>query len=114
MKQLTEEDVEFEIICEPEMEPLEGNLCAHDGDEKCYRWTREQLEQGNIWAWCMVTVIARWNDLEGIANLGACNYKSQTDFKQPGGSYDDMKAEALRDLQAQVDRLSRAICGKDA
>ena len=45
----------------------------------------EQVSDGD-WAWCDVTVIARFSDLTGTAYLGQCSYKDEADFKSDGYS----------------------------
>ena len=102
---LRPDEVVFRLDVAPEDEPLDGNLCAHEEDHECSEWTRKQLEQGNVWAWCRVTVTASWRGLVGRDSLGCCNYKSQEDFMQEGGYYQDMRYEALADLQAQIDAV---------
>jgi hypothetical protein len=74
--------------------PLKDNLCAHEGDDECYQWVRDQLAQGNVWAWCVAKVTALLDDGRyGTDHLGGCSYKDEEDFKT-GGYYDDMKDEA--------------------
>jgi hypothetical protein len=112
IRELTEADVDFVLECEPEDVPIEGNAMASgddDVDAEAEQWVRDQLESGNEWAWCHVIVRARWNGLEGVDNLGCCSYKSEADFRQPGGYYDDMRAEALADLNAQLEDLDAKL-----
>jgi ribosomal protein L37AE/L43A len=94
----TMEDCEFEIVCEPEGMQPEGNASAIDEetDKQVLQEIYDQLESGNQWAWCSVHVICKWTDEDGQEYkgddyLGGCSYKSEADFKQPGGYYDDMK-----------------------
>ncbi len=112
-KKLTADEVTFTLHCEPEDIPVEGNAMASGDDavdKEAEQWVNDQLANGNEWAWCHVILIAEWEGLEGRDTLGACSYKSREDFMQPGGYFDDMKAQAFADLQAQVDRLGKAIC----
>lgn len=117
-RKLTEADVTFTIECEHEEEPIEGNASAIDPetDAETCKWIRDQLDRGNEWAWCSVKVTAKLKtastlvELEGADYLGCCSYKSEEDFRQPGGYFDDMKHEALADLQRQIDELAPLIC----
>ncbi len=104
MKTLMENDVEIRVECLPEYMPIKGNASAidEDTDRETENEIQRQLEDGNVWAWCCVKVSAHWHGLEGADCLGGCFYKSQADFCAPGGYYDDMKARALEDLNAQV------------
>jgi hypothetical protein len=100
---LTEKRVEFSLEVQPEDMPLEGNLCAiddeHDRAEE--ERVRQELRDGNVWAWCQVRVVARWGDWEGSAGLGGCSYASGEDFKA-GPCYEDLKTEALEDLEREI------------
>lgn len=103
VKALIEDQVEFEIICEPEEIEIHGNASAidDDTDRETEEWITDQLNSGNEWAWCCVHVIARWKDFEGHDHLGCCSYESEEDFKA-GGYWEDMKARALDDLNATI------------
>lgn len=103
LRELTETEVEFILECEPESAPIEGNASAIDDetDRETAAWIRDQLDAGNEWAWCAVTVTARWKGFTGCDHLGCCSYRSRKDFEQ-GGYYEDMKAQALADLNDQV------------
>lgn len=125
-RKLKPEDVTFEVFCEPEDQPIEGNAMASGDDrfdEECYQWIRNEIDRGNEWAWCMVTVTASITmtvkrkgrvdevvKLEGRDHLGGCSYKSKADFCQPDCYYDDMKAKALADLQAKLDAMATLVC----
>ena len=56
-----------------------------------------------LWGWCDIEVIAKIGNLEASAYLSACSYKSEEDFRQEGGDFNDLKDEAL-------DYLERNIC----
>jgi hypothetical protein len=85
---------------EPEHIPYKGNCSAVDPetDRKAEEWIRRQLARGNLWAWCCVKVTASLGDQEGVDYLGGCSYKNVDQFIQPGGYWDDMKREALRNM----------------
>ena len=109
------ESVTYTLSVEPEYIPLEGNVLASGDDAEdtaAENAVRNELEAGNEWAWCVVTVTASHPGLPfvGRDTLGACSYASEDDFTQPGGYYDDMKAEALRDLLSQVEDVRTALC----
>jgi hypothetical protein len=99
------EQVVYSLLMEPEQDI---DLRGHFDNAEDVRWVREQLANGNQWAWCITRVEARWNDghrtFKGESNwLGGCSYRSEADFKQPGGYYDDMKKEAYDDLVSKVE-----------
>jgi hypothetical protein len=104
VRKLTEAEVEFRLECLPEDASIKGNCSAisPEEDSKAEKWIEDQLESGNEWAWCTIRVSAHWNEFEGDDYLGCCSYRSEADFKQPGGYYDDMKAEALAELNRKV------------
>jgi len=111
-RELTEKDVVFSVEAEPEHIPIEGNAMASGddaADQECYDWIHAELDRGNEWAWCSVKVTAAFGNFEGTAYLGACSYKSEADFREPGGYFDDLKTEALDDLNQQWrDALDKA------
>jgi hypothetical protein len=83
-----------------------------DFDEETAAWVRNELEDGNTWAWCRVTVTAmhldqsndyNWVEYEGKDYLGGCSYRSKEDFMAPGGYYDDMKKAAYNDLVRNIE-----------
>ena len=109
-------EVEFEVICEAEEIPVKGNVSASGNDEIDARIEHdviEDLESGNDWAWCCVTVWAYWKDFSGRDNLGGCSYASKKDFMKPGGYYDDMKKQAyddlIREIQSRADEIETLV-----
>jgi hypothetical protein len=61
-----------------------------------------RLQQDEIWAWAAVTVIVTWGPFQGTAHLGCCSYADENDFRQPGGYFDDLVAEALEELNKSI------------
>jgi hypothetical protein len=112
-KTLTAEDVEFTIEAEPEDIPVRGNAMM-SGDDDFDRKVEDEiiadLEDGNEWAWCSVKVAAKWKRWEGRAYLGCCSYKNEKDFCQPGGYFEQMKEEALEDLNRQIADIRATLC----
>lgn len=99
------EDVDFELECEAEVDGPEGNFASGDDEEDAAHVARmrQELENGNLWAWCYVKVTATWTDKDHVEHTGydsmsGCNYWSRANFVQPGGTYDDMKQVAYDDL----------------
>ena len=76
------------------------------GTWSLYAWLRSSRVPhafaGNAWAWCVVVVVCRWHDFEGTAVLGGCSYESEDAFRRPGGYFEDLQAEALADLNRNV------------
>jgi hypothetical protein len=107
VRELTADEVDFSIELRPEHTQVEGNCSAIDEetDEQTKTWIYEQLEGGNDWAWCCVRVVARWEGFEGDDFLGCCSYLSEGDFKV-GGYYEDMKQQALDDLNRTISEVS--------
>jgi len=118
MKKLTEENVKFSVECHPEDVTVRGNCSSIDPvtDAEAEKWILDQLESGNQWAWCAVRVTAtllyrdgRKSNITGENWIGCCSYFGASDFCKPGGYWDDMKLEALADLQSKVDQLEGVI-----
>lgn len=103
IRELQADEVVFLVNCEEEHLPIKGNASAIDEetDAANEKWIIDQLNAGNEWAWCCVKVTATWRGFEGADYLGGCSYLSYEDFLK-NGAYEDMKAEALHDLNAQI------------
>jgi hypothetical protein len=52
-----------------------------------------------------VKITAKWEGFEGHDYLGCCSYLSEEDFKN-GGYWEDMKQQALDDLNRTVAEVS--------
>jgi hypothetical protein len=83
------------------IEPETISPREHFDDPEDVQWVIDQLERGNEWAWCDATVTAEYDDLTGRATLGACSYKSESDFRNH--CMPDMASEALDDLWRQLE-----------
>ena len=103
-------EVTYTVECSPDNLPLKGNVMA-SGDDKvdaeAETEVAAQLAAGNLWAWCHVVVRAEvtaagGSRFVGFDSLGACSYKSESDFREPGGYFDDMKRAALDDLKTKL------------
>ena len=106
------QEVEYELIAEQDEIPVRGNALA-SGDETLDRQVEDdilaRLDNGDIWAWASVKVTATWRGFEGHDYLGGCSYEDEDDFVKRSGFYEDMKGEALRDLEAAIHAASEAI-----
>lgn len=110
---IPENEIHWTLTCNPEHVQIKGNASAIDDetDSKIETWIKNQLRRGNTWAWCSVTLEASWRGLVVGDSLGCCSYKSEADFKAPGGYYDDMRAECLRQLNDAADDIVLALTG---
>jgi hypothetical protein len=110
VRDLTADEVEFVLECRPEYAAIEGNASAIDDETDAASgvWIRDQLCNGNQWAWCSVCVIARWHSFQGMDTLGCCSYESEEAFKN-GGYYEDVKAQALADLNEQIAAAAKEL-----
>lgn len=97
----------FELRVEPDDTPYVGNCSAWDPetDRKAEQWIRDELESGNVWAWCQVEVVCTFEGFSGEDHLCGCSYESEESFREDGGYFDDMKVEAFYVL---ADRLESA------
>jgi len=116
----TKTKITYEIIAEPEWEPIEGNAIASGDyayDRKVANKIRGDLESGNVWAWCAVTVRASLPGCPVIGEdyLGCCSYRDEADFRQPGGYYEDMcaiaKQRLIENLRHSLDSTIEALIG---
>jgi hypothetical protein len=102
------DEIKYEIIAEPDDAPFEGNCSAIDdgSDRETEDWIRDQLECGNLWAWCVLKIRATI-EIEGTEYtaesdpIGGCSYESEKAFATAGedeGEYSIMQAEARESL----------------
>jgi len=113
--QFDDSKVTYELDVRQEVCPVRGNaMCS--GDESFDREVEdgiiERLNNGDIWAWASVHVIARYEgvpDVHGDDYLGCCSYADEADFTRPGDYYDDMKCVAREDLKAKLEKALRAL-----
>lgn len=105
MRKFQPNEIRFILYCEPEDMPIRGNVMA-SGDDEADREAEDaviaDLESGNQWAWCCVTITAEWAGFTGRAVLGGVSHKAAEEFCIPGGYYDDMIHEALADLLNEI------------
>jgi len=112
IKPITREEAAIRVLAEPDEVPVEGNACV-SGDESFDREVEHnilcRLQQDDVWAWAAVTVIVAWGSFEGRAYLGCCSYADENDFKQTGGYFDDIVAEALDELNRTISETYQQI-----
>ena len=92
------ENVTFTIECHCEETRVEDHF---ELDKMHCEGIYNRLENGDIWAWCTVEVIAEFEGCKGSDFLGCCSYHDETDFKT-GGYWEDMKGEAFRELVINI------------
>jgi hypothetical protein len=105
LKPLTRQEIAIRLTAEPEFIPVEGNAMASGDDvfdHEVEHNILSRLEQGDVWAWAMVTVTVSWGPFSASDHLGCCSYADEEDFRQPGGYFDDMVDEALEELNTLV------------
>lgn len=117
LRSLTKEEVRFETKIYTEDTPLEGNVLASGDDaedKKAEEDVRQQLQRGNMYAWCYVVVSATWSGFCGQASLGCCSYRSEEEVHQAVEDH-GLKDEALHCLNTiiaqRLDAISRLLDG---
>lgn len=112
IRKLEATEVQFTLEIEDEDIPVRGYAMA-SGDDQADKEAEDdifaRLARGDQWAWCCVVVKATWKSYVGHATLGACSYANEADFCQPGGYFDDMKAEALDQLNKELAQVGEEI-----
>jgi len=105
LRELTQDEVTFELHVHQEDIPVRGNaICSRD-DERDAEVEDDiivRLNNGDVWAWCYVEVRAAWNGFAESDYLGGCSYAGEDDFRTPGGYFDDMKETALDNLNQVI------------
>lgn len=100
--------ITYSIKMAPSPDAIRGNCCVtedKEADERVALHIIEQLNAGNDWAWCDVTVVAelRHGDFvfRGEDHLGQCSYEDEQDFKE-GGYYSDMCDQSRDQLRKEL------------
>jgi hypothetical protein len=84
LRKLIGSEVVYELKVEPEDTPVRGNAMASGDDafdKECEDRIINDINSGNVWAWCCVTVTASSRGVEARDTLGCCSYESEEDFK---------------------------------
>jgi len=83
---------------------IEGNVSAIDKETDLAqeRWTHDQLNAGNLFAWCWVKVTARCGPFIGSDSLGCCSYATKEDLERD--LLPEMKCNAVADLKSNMQR----------
>ena len=105
MKEIEKKDIEFKIVIHPEDLQIRGNAIAsgdENYDKKIEQFIIDDLESGNLWAWCCVEVIGHYKEvLTASCFLGGCSYKNEDDFKVCD-YFECMKDEIVNQLNSQI------------
>jgi hypothetical protein len=104
-RRITFEDVQWSIHVERDGVEVGGNVRAADDDgagRGAGRRILRRLGRDDYWAWCVVQVTGRYGPFEYSDFLGGCSYRDRDEFVI-SGAYDDMRAEVLAHIQAQID-----------
>jgi hypothetical protein len=112
MKILKEKDVTFKLDVDFEDMEIRGNAIVSGDDDLDKKIEDELIERVNhddVWAWASVKVTAEWEGFEGVDYLGGCSYKDQEEFEQQGGYYQDMKLQALEDLNNNLKSINKRM-----
>lgn len=114
------EGVTFTITVEQDDTPVRGNAMASGddaADRECEDEIIRRLDQGDVWAWALVTVTCHYQDFTGRDTLGGCSYEDENDFKNDGGEgyWAGMQRQAYEDLrQSCKDAIKRGENAKRA
>ena len=71
----------------------------------------QQLDEGNIWAYAIVTILAMVENITevfGTDTLGGCNYYDEQQFLLDG-YYSDMESAAIEDLSTKLKDLKERL-----
>jgi len=103
--------VRFDVECLPEDASIEGNVQASGDDEadrEAEDAVRDDLNNGNPWAWCCVRVTAHYKGFRGTDYLGCCSYRSEEDFLNDA-YYQDMCNVAFQELLHNLEGAAEAL-----
>ena len=110
MTMFDDSKVSYELHVEFDGTPIVGNaMCSGDDDYDVLVEDEiiERCNGGDVWAWALVRVTARYDgvdNIEGVDYLGCCSYEHEEDFKRCE-YYEDMKDQARDDLYTQIESI---------
>jgi len=116
IRPIRREEAMIRVLAEPDHVPVEGNACVSGNESFDLEVEHNilcRLQQEDVWAWAAVTIVVSWGLFEARTHLGCCSYADETDFKQPGGYFDDMVAEALDELNRTVSETYQQMKGRE-
>jgi hypothetical protein len=67
------------------------------------------IDKDDTWGWCQVTITAHFGPFNGKAHLGGCSYESEQDFVENSSYYDQMVAEAIEEVQQEINAAYEMI-----
>lgn len=92
------------VIVEQDDDPVRGNFELEDGspDLEIETSILARLDAHDVWAWCGVKVHAEQDGFVGeSSSVWGCCYEDERDFREQSGYFEDLRDEALADLQEQ-------------
>jgi hypothetical protein len=111
MKALTQKDIKITIETLPEDIHPYDRYSEIMSKEECNKLF--QKSKRNPWHWCVVKITGYYKGLESEPEyLGSCSYKSQKDFIENSGYYEDMVNTILTDLNNQVQEIVKDFCNQ--
>ncbi len=97
------DDVEWSITVEQDDIPIDDDSLLD------IKEIEHRLENGDPWAWGIVTVTGTLMGLSASDRLSGCSYEDKQDFCRADGEYGYMQKEVLRQLENQLDELKALL-----
>ena len=104
----THEDIKhsIKITIEVEWEHLDPKALFENEDDGVIEWVIDQIEQENIFAWCVIGVTAKIDDekidLKGYSSLCGCSYENENELLNCD-YMPELIDEAIKDLIGHID-----------
>jgi hypothetical protein len=111
LRPLTASEVQFELSINPEDSAPDfqcGDPEYKELDDAEEARARARLDRGDYWAWCYVTVTARWGSFSATASLGGCSYADEAEFDRCGYK-GELESEALARLNEVLESIYNRI-----
>jgi len=101
--ELQKNEIQFIVSIETEEVSIFDHFDSGDSssDREMEKNIIRRLDRGDLWAWCIVIVVAKYGDISGMDHLGCCSYKDENEFRECG-YYNDMCDRALEDLNKRI------------
>lgn len=111
---MTDYSLKFSIDVSEDDTPVRGNFMQTDDPEQDTADENEilsRLDNGDMYAWCSVTVTAKFGDLEGSDSLHACNFAANITDKEIEDwvKFEGLKENAFANLMEKAAEIEKQI-----
>jgi len=99
--------ITYTVDLTSEWERMKNHFPEQEDAEMIAR-LEERCDDGDMWAWCDITVTASCEGFKASDNLGCCSFDNKAQFLADD-YYKDMKAGALYALRTNIEKVGKEL-----